>query len=166
MSNTDCITKSRKFHHLTEIQRGQIEAMKKLKVPKAQIAIKVGISRSTLYEELKRGTVTQKNSDLTTRGEYFAETGQIVYEKNRQKCRKPFKISKAEEFVGYAEEKIIKEKWSPDSVAGYAKKHKLFEETVCTKTLYNYIDKCLIKAKNIDLAQKVWMLERSLDTGK
>ena len=32
MSNTDCITKSRKFHHLTEIQRGQIEAMVKLKV--------------------------------------------------------------------------------------------------------------------------------------
>ena len=51
-----------------------------------------GISRSTLYEELKRGTVTQKNSDLTTRKEYFAETGQIVYEKNRQNCRKPLKI--------------------------------------------------------------------------
>ena len=155
MSNTDCITKSRKFHHLTEIQRGQIEAMVKLKVSKIQIAIKVGISRSTLYEELKRGTVTQKNSDLTTREEYFAEVGQIVYEKNRQKCRKPFKISKAKEFVEYAEEKIIKEKLSPDSVAGYAKKENLFEETVCTKTLYNYIDKRLIKVKNIDLAQKV-----------
>ena len=155
MSDTDYTTKSRKFHHLTEIQRGEIQAMVKLKVPKVQIAIKVGISRSTLYEELKRGTVTQKNSDLTTREQYFAETGQIIYEKNRQKCRKSFKIGKAKEFVEYAEEKIIKEKWSPDSVAGYAKKHKLFEETVCTKTLYNYIDKCLIKVKNIDLAQKV-----------
>ena len=155
MSNTDCITKSRKFHHLTEIQRGEIQAMMKLKVSKVQIAAKVGISRSTLYEELKRGTVTQMNSDLTTREEYFAETGQIVYERNRQNCRKPFKIAKAEEFVKYAEEKIIKEKMSPDSVAGYAKKENLFEETVCTKTLYNYIDKCLIKVKNIDLAQKV-----------
>lgn len=155
MSNTDYTTKSRKFHHLTEIQRGEIQALVKLKVPKVQIAIKVGISRSTLYEELKRGTVTQMNSDLTTRAEYFAETGQIVYEKNRQKCRKPFKIGKAKEFVEYAEEKIIKEKLSPDTVAGYAKKHKLFEETVCTKTLYNYIDNGLIKVKNIDLAQKV-----------
>ena len=77
MSDTDYITKSRKFHHLTEIQRGQIEAMVKLKVSKIQIAIKVGISRSTLYEELKRGTVTQKNSDLTTREEYFAETNAV-----------------------------------------------------------------------------------------
>ena len=155
MSDTDYTTKSRKFHHLTEIQRGQIEAMVKLKVPKVQIAIKVGISRSTLYEELKRGTVTQKNSDLTTREEYYAETGQIIYEKNREKCRKPFKIAKAEKFVEYATEKILKEHLSPDSVAGYAKKHKLFEETVCTKTLYNYIDNGLIKVKNIDLAQKV-----------
>ena len=99
MSDTDYTTKNRKFHHLTEIQRGQIEAMVKLKVSKKQIAIRVGISRSTLYEELKRGTVTQKNSDLTTRQEYFAETGQIVYEKNRQNCRKPLKIAEAEKFV-------------------------------------------------------------------
>ena len=110
MSDTDYTTKFRKFHHLTEIQRGQIEAMVKLKLPKVQRAIKVGISRSTFYEELKRGTVTQMNSDLTTRREYFAETGQIVYEKSRQKCRKPFKIAKAEEFVEYAEEKRISEK--------------------------------------------------------
>ena len=155
MSKRDYSTKTRTFHHLTEIQRGEIQAMMKLKVPKVQIAAQVGISRSTLYEELKRGTVTQKNSDLTTREEYFAESGQIVYEKNRQNCRKPLKIAKAEEFVEYAEEKIVKEKWSPDSVAGYAKKENLFEETVCTKTLYNYIDKRLIKVKNIDLAQKV-----------
>ena len=85
MSDTDYTTKSRKFHHLTEIQRGQIQVMLEMEVPKVQIAIKVGISRSTLYEELKRGTVIQMNSDLTIREQYFAETGQIVYEKNRQK---------------------------------------------------------------------------------
>ena len=37
-------TKSRKFHHLTQVQRGQIQAMLGLKVPKVQIAIIVGIS--------------------------------------------------------------------------------------------------------------------------
>ena len=155
MSKTDCITKSRKFHHLTEIQRGEIQAMMKMKVPKNKIAKEVGISRATLYEELNRGTVIQVNSDLTTREEYFADVGQRVYEEHRQNCRKPIKIAEAEEFVEYAEEKILKEHLSPDSVAGYVKKHKLFEVTLCTKTLYNYIDKCLIKVKNIDLAQKV-----------
>ena len=78
MSNEDYSTKSRKFHHLTEIQRGKIEAMVKLKVSKVQIAIKVGISRSTLYEELKRGTVAQMNSDLTIREKYFADVSQRV----------------------------------------------------------------------------------------
>ena len=97
----------------------------------------MGIGCSTLYEELKHGTVIQMNSDLTTREEYFADVGQRVYEENRQKCRKPFKIAKAEEFVEYAEEKILKEKLSPDSVVGYVKKHNLFEETVFAKTLYN-----------------------------
>ena len=155
MSKTDCITKSRKFHHLTEIQRGEIQAMMKMKVPKNKIAKEVGISRATLYEELNRGTVIQVNSDLTTREEYFADVGQRVYEEHRQNCRKPIKIAEAEEFVEYAEEKILREHLSPDSVVGYAKKHKLFEVTLCTKTLYNYIDKCLIKVKNIDLAQKV-----------
>ena len=55
----------------------------------------------------------------------------------------------------YDEEKILSDKWSPDSVVGYARKYKLFEEIVCTKTLYNYIEKRIIKVKNIDLAQKV-----------
>ena len=155
MSKSDYTTKTRKFHHLTEIQRGQIEAMMRLKVSKTEIATQVGISCSTLYEELERGTVTQMNSDLTTRKEYFAEVGQRVYEENRKKCRKPSKITEAKEFVEYATEKIMKEKWSPNSVVGYAKKHKLFEITVCTKTLYNYIDNGLIRVKNIDLAQKV-----------
>ena len=138
MSNTDYTTKSRKFHHLTEIQRGKIEAMVKLKVRKVEIAIKVGISRSTLYDELKRGTVTQMNSDLTTREEYFAEVGQRVYEEHRKNCRKPLKIAEAEEFIEYAEEKIIKEKLSPDSVVGYAKKHKLFEERISEETGRKY----------------------------
>ena len=43
--------------------------MMKLKIRKVEIAEKVGISRSTLYEELERGTVIQVNSDLTKRDE-------------------------------------------------------------------------------------------------
>ena len=65
MSETNVITKSKKFHHLNNFQRGQIEALLKLNLPKTQI--EVGISRSTLYEELKRGTVTQMNSDLSAK---------------------------------------------------------------------------------------------------
>lgn len=155
MSETNISTKSPRFHHLNEFQRGKIEALLKMKIPKAEIARQVGISRSTLYEELKRGTVTQMKSDLTYCKKYFSDVGQRVYKFRRKNCRKPFKIGETEKFINYAEKKILQDKWSPDSVCGYAKLHNLFDKIVCTKTLYNYIELQLIKIKNIDLKQKL-----------
>ena len=38
------------------------------------------------------------------------------------------KIAEAEEFWEYAEEKILSDKWSPDSVLDYAKKYKLLKK--------------------------------------
>ena len=49
----------RKFQHLTREKRAQIEILLRQGVPKAQIASAVGISQSTLYNELNRGTVEQ-----------------------------------------------------------------------------------------------------------
>ncbi len=155
MSEINISTKSKKFHHLNEFQRGKIEILLKMKIPKAEIARQIGISRSTLYEELKRGTVTQMKSDLTYCKKYFSDVGQRVYEIRRKNCRKPYKISQVEDFMNFAEEQILKEKWSPDSVCGYAILHNLFDKIVCTKTLYNYIELQLTKIKNIDLKQKL-----------
>ena len=92
MSRMYSNTKKRSFKHLTVFQRGQIQALLEEGVPKARIARSVGISRSTLYNELKRGTVKQLKSDLTEYSRYFAETGQLVYQKHRQACRKPYKL--------------------------------------------------------------------------
>jgi len=42
----------------------------------------------------------------------------------------------------HIEDKIIKEKYSPDAVIGEIKvKEMVFKSCICTKTLYNYIDK-------------------------
>ena len=41
---------------------------------------------------------------------------------------KALKIVEAEEFLEYAEEKILSDKWSPDSVVDYAKKYKLLKK--------------------------------------
>lgn len=46
---------------------------------KAEIAKVLGISRSTLYNELNRGTVEQTNTHLEVHKEYFAEAGQANY---------------------------------------------------------------------------------------
>ncbi len=41
--------------------------------------------------------------------------------------------------MSFAEKSTLADKWSPDAVVGFAKRHNLFspEEMVCTKTLYN-----------------------------
>ena len=155
MSYTYSTTKRRTFKHLNAYQRGQIEAMLRLGVPKVKIAKDLGIARSTLYEEIKRGTVTQKRSDWTYYEQYFAQSGQIRYEHNRENSGKPSKFNAVQDFIRYVENAILKDKHSPDAICGRAKRMNLFEVSVCTKTIYNYIAMGLLKVKNIDLRQKV-----------
>ena len=145
----------RKFKHINFEQRKLIEQLLSDKMPKTQIARFLHISRSTLYEEIKRGTVIQRNSNLTEYTKYFAQTGQAAYEQNRKNSRKPLKMADAAEFIKYAEKQILTNKMSPDVICGRAKAKNLFEKTVCTKTLYNYIDLGILKVKNIDLPLRV-----------
>ena len=155
MSKKHSTTNIRNFKHLTAFQRGQIQALLKEGLPKTRIAQKIGIARSTLYEELKRGTVEQMNSDLTKRREYFADTGQLVYEEHRTVCRKPYKVDVASDFLRHIERAVLEDRLSPDAVCGRAKLTGESAETVCTKTVYNYIDLGIIRIKSIDLPLRV-----------
>lgn len=51
---------------------------------------------------------------------------------------------------GRANKQILENKMSPDALCGEAKLSGRFGKIVCTKTLYNYIDKRLLKVRNID----------------
>lgn len=148
-------TERRKFQHLTREKRAQIEILLRQKLPKTQIAKAVGISRSTLYLELARGTVEQFDSELCIHHKYFWDAGQRVYEQNRKNSRPPMKLIKAYDFVCYAEKQILENKMSPDAICGEAKLTGKFNELVCTKTLYNYIDQQLLRVRNIDLPLRV-----------
>ena len=94
-------------------------------------------------------------SDLTYYDRYFVETGQIVYERHRKNAVKSSKFNVARDFIRYVEDRILKNKHSPDVICGYARRTHLFDVQVCTKTIYNYIAMGLLKVKNIDLRQKV-----------
>ena len=155
MSQQHSNTKKRSFQHLTPYQRGQIQALIEQRIPKVHIAKQVGIARSTLYEELKRGTVDQMRSDLTYYKRYFADTGQLVYMRRREASRKPFKLSTAAPFLKYLEKEVLQNKFSPDSICGRAKLQSMFPVILCTKTIYNYIDLGLISIKNIDLPLRI-----------
>lgn len=150
------ITTVRSFKHLNTFERGEIAALLKEGKGQCYIAKKLGRSPSTISREIKRGTTAQLKSNRSTYFSYFPETGQAIYEKHRSHCGAKSKLAQAEEFLKFAEDKILKEKWSPDAVVGSCKKDPKWTETlmVCTKTLYNYIDHGLLKVRNIDLYLK------------
>ena len=132
MTQTNYTTKRRKFQHLTREKRAQIEILLRQKLPKAQIAREVGISRSTLYNELARGTVDQVDTELKSYRAYFWDAGQRVYEQNRRNSRPPLKILDCWDFLQHAQEQILKNKLSPDAICGGAKLSGEFEKIVCT----------------------------------
>ena len=103
MTREQYTTKQRKFQHLTREKRAQIEILLRQGLPKVQIARAVGISRSTLYSELSRGTVEQIDTNLKKYRRYFWDAGQRVYEENRKNSRPPIKLMQAYDFVRYAE---------------------------------------------------------------
>ena len=152
MVQTKSTTNKRTFKHLTAFDRGQMAALHNEGKSLQEIADVIGCHKSTVCRELKRGMVQQMKSDRTYYKAYFPETAQIRYENNRKACGAKLKLDSAIDFIQFVEKKILDDDWSPDAACGHAKLHSTYgEQIVCTKTIYNYIDKGLIAVKNIDL---------------
>lgn len=135
------ITNHKKYKHLTEIERYKIEAYLKDNKKAWQIAELLGKSERTIQREIKRGTVTLLDSELREYKIYCADVAQRKYYENAANKGRGYKIGNDYELVEYIERMIIEEKYSPDAVIGRLKlEGNRFKTTICTKTLYNYID--------------------------
>ena len=66
-----------------------------------------------------------------------------------------------DEFIEWADQKMLEDKWSPDIVVQKAKE--LFHDSIIpsTSTLYNWIDSGIMRTKNIDLLEKVGRKQRT-----
>lgn len=160
MDNLNFNTSNKCYTHLCEQERFYIETRLNQNDSIASIAKALGRSRTTIYNELKRGTVRQiKQNKLVEI--YYADAGQAIYEKARLNCGRNSRMSVCLDFLAFCEEKICKLKWSPDICCGYVKANNLFDHIVCVKTLYNYIDSGLLKVKNVDLQVKVKLKQRN-----
>jgi IS30 family transposase len=155
MTHTNSNTRKRTFTHLTEIERGQIAAYLDENLSLREIARRMGRHISTISREKKRGTVQQIDTFRKPYTKYYPDVGVRVYEENRENCGGHSTAMAAWEFIQFAEEKILVDKWSPDAAVGYAKRHKLFEYVPNTKTLYNWIDEGELSVINMDLALKL-----------
>ncbi len=156
MAHSQNTIQKRNFKHLTSFERGKISALHKEGHSNREIARRLERAHQTIANELKRGTTTQPKTGRQPFTAYFPETGQAVYEQNRKNCGAKSKLLKAIEFVDFACEKIMNQGWSPDAVVGFSIQQNDWKDKpmVSTKTLYNYIDQCLLSVRNIDLPMK------------
>ena len=153
MDTQDYITEHRKGQHLLAEERHEIEVRLKDGWSLYQIAKKLGRAYNTIKSEVARGTVYLYNGKVAR---YKANAGEQQYKANRQNSRRQYKRLEVSSFIRYVEEHFA-EGWSLDACAGRALGTCKFrrEQIVCTKTLYNYVDRGLLSIKNIDLPEKL-----------
>ena len=164
MSQEQSNIKGKKWEHLNEKDRYKIEALYQQKFTAAEIGVALTPKRDrrTIEREIARGLMLQRNSDLTERMVYLADVGQMKYEEAAANKGRGLKIGNDHELAQHIEDKIKKERWSPDAVIGNIKTEGLqFKTSICTKTLYNYIDnEIFVGISNKDLWVKVDGIKR------
>ena len=141
MGHVNDNTKPRKFEQITEKLRYKIEAWFSRGLSAKEIAKESGKDRRTIERELKKGMTLQRNSDLTEKTVYLADVAQRVAAERASNKGRGLKIGHDHKLAKHIEDKIKNERWSPDAVIGSIKAEGLeFDVSICTKTLYNYID--------------------------
>ena len=129
------------FKHLTRRDRDKMEALLNIGATKKYIADYLGVHLSTIYRELKRGQYERMRTDLTTYLSYSSDIAQNDYDYKQTSKGAPLKIGNAHDLAAYITDMILHEHYSPDAIMGYIKAKDLtFSASICTKTLYNYIN--------------------------
>lgn len=130
----------KKYTHITEYERIQIEALITAGQSIKEIAEQLNKNYSTIWRELQRGKYIHRNSDWTEEERYSSNIAQNRCEKNKKEHGKGLKIGKDYEFVDYIERKILVEKKSLQAALFDIKRENLsFNTNVCLTTLYNYV---------------------------
>jgi len=154
-----------KGKHLTYEERIKIEAYKELGYSNRKIARILNRAPQTINNAINQGTVrTIKQRQVHNNKvyeydqySYSADADYQIYLRNRQHSGRRPKWLQCDSFTTWADEKMLDDGWSPDMVVGRAVKDELFPADLIpsTSTLYHWIDRGIMKTKNIDLLEKV-----------
>ena len=107
-----------------------------------ELAVLLETSPATIMRELRRGEVEQMDSQLRMYKSYSAEVAQADYAVKGSAKGRPLKIGKDHAFARYVEEKVLKQKYSPDAIIMELRRDgNPFETNICSRTLYSYIGK-------------------------
>lgn len=127
--------------NLTYTQRLQIETLNNARHSKKEIAAAIGVSLTTIYNELKRGECELLDGETWIT--YKSYSAYIAQERYRLKCTAkgaPLKIGRDYAFCAYLEKRVNEDKISPCAVLGEIKRKGLPFTNISKTTLYRYIE--------------------------
>ena len=120
MTQVNNTTELRKGKHLTFGEMSKIEGYKDVDFSNRKIANLLGRSPQTINNAIKAGTVTQKrqqkqNGKVYTYYDevYLADAHYEAYINNRLNCGRRPKWVETDEFIEWADHKMLEDKWSP-----------------------------------------------------
>lgn len=142
----------RTFRHLTWIDRLRIEKWLRQGLKPKDIAGKLRVHISTVYNELRRGAYGKLDSDTWELVQaYSPDIAEQKYQAHLREKGPDLKIGKDHELANYIETTILDKECSPAAVLGYAKQEgRCFQTSVSVQTIYHYIQKGLF----LNLTQK------------
>ncbi|MEL3909334.1 MAG: helix-turn-helix domain-containing protein, partial [Treponemataceae bacterium] len=153
MNQKNNTVKRKKWQHISERERIEIELLYKEGYKAKDIARALGRDRRTIERELKKGMKSKKIlnpyvsrnpnvPDYLVKTFYEAKKAQDYANKQKMFKGRPVKIAQDKELMDYIETLIADENFSPDAVIGQIKAKGLkFSTMICTKTVYNMIDR-------------------------
>lgn len=161
---------------MTKEERCRLEALREAEVPVTKIAQQLGFCRKSIYNELDRGAYTKivcRNGYYKEETHYSADKAQQVTDYNQTAKGRPLKIDSDQNYADFLENKMLgvlpdgktdkRQRYSPAAALAEAKKQN-FGTTVCTTTLYSYIDKgVFLHLTNKDLWIKGQQKKRSYE---
>lgn len=174
MSKTNITIKKSKnqYHHLTEFDRGKIQALIEIKDENGKrmfnnsyIAKQLGVNRSTISRELNKRKFYKFmiRTGRTYKKPYNAIDAQKDYLFKRGLSKGKYKLREHRKMAKFIEDKIKLDKWSPDVIVGYMKVHGYFNKTgfceISVPTIYNAIRNGIIKVKIEDTRRMKYKAE-------
>lgn len=126
-------------HYMTYPERVRLETLLGEKKSVAYIAGKLGFSRQTIYNEIRRGTYFHTR-DYRDEKRYSAQKAQQVTDYNQTAKGSPLKIGNDHAYADFLERKILEDRFSPAAALAAARAEG-YRTQISVNTLYSYIDK-------------------------
>ena len=164
--STNYSTTNQSYKHLSEAERGEIEAYLSVGLKSAEIARRLGRNRSTITREMNRGSITQVkqvNGQKVYYQHYYADAAHNCYRQARE-ASYYLKLDRVSDDFLTKFTEAMREKPRVHSVDTFVHTYKLQHVDAVvpsTKTLYNYIHQGLLEIKVIDLPIGKSIEERS-----